>query len=107
MTGTWNTRPERQSRGAGAHPQYGFYVPIMASRPTRRTPHCCLRHNGAGPHQFQVRKGRALFSTHVNFRDAEDAALHYWLGPKPKGHDDDARASRRLIITCLASTVAK
>jgi hypothetical protein len=37
------------------------------------------------PHQFQVRKGKALLSTHANFRDAEDAALRYWLGPKPKG----------------------
>jgi len=35
------------------------------------------------------RRGRALLSTHANFRDAEDAALRYWLGPKAKGHDDD------------------
>ena len=41
------------------------------------------------PHQFQVRKGNALLSTHANFRDAEDAALRYWLGPKPMGHDDE------------------
>jgi hypothetical protein len=24
-----------------------------------------------------------------NYLDAEDAALRYWLGPKPKGHDDN------------------
>jgi hypothetical protein len=29
------------------------------------------------PHQFQVRQGQALLSTHANFRDAEDAALRY------------------------------
>jgi hypothetical protein len=37
------------------------------------------------PHQFQVREGHALISTHANFQDAEDAALRYWLRPKPKG----------------------
>jgi hypothetical protein len=33
------------------------------------------------------RLGRALLSTHASFLDAEDAALRYWLGSKPKGHD--------------------
>jgi len=41
------------------------------------------------PHQFQVRRGRALLSTPANFPDAEDAALRYWLGPKQKRHDDE------------------
>jgi hypothetical protein len=31
----------------------------------------------------------ARFSPHTNFLDAEDAALRYWFGPKPKGHDDE------------------
>ena len=40
-------------------------------------------------HQFQVREGQALLSTHADFRDAEDAALPYWLDPKQQSHDDE------------------
>jgi hypothetical protein len=35
--------------------------------------------------KFQGREGRAILSVHDNFLDAEEAALRYWLGPKPKG----------------------
>jgi hypothetical protein len=39
--------------------------------------------------QFQVREGRAILSVHNGFLDAEEAALRYWLGLKPKGDDEE------------------
>lgn len=37
--------------------------------------------------QFQVRKGREIISTHLNFLAAEDAALRIWLDPEQKDFD--------------------